>query len=281
MTKKINNFELVENQNNISSELSISFWKEIFSLLMFDFDDKICASINNRIFCDILVLIDWNAYSNSQLHDFLFVLNKKIKDTSQKVFSLNSLKILIKKIQEVLHNRDKSVLKEKQDFELMEQRKLFAKTIYPLLDNISIFVEWITSCIEKVGDVSSYNNLDSLKKNIDCYQDFLLLHETFVRTYHFYISVVASSIVKKSYIEYSLFAGMLYTETHKLDSIYTGKALLLDRFFLALKQWYLLWDVYEFLLTIQKNIPEISYSEFSLQQNLDMYSKIGYSKLPL
>lgn len=97
-----------------------------------------------------------------------------------------------------------------------------------------------------------------------------MLHTLFLHTYSTYVADVGYRILKDFFAEDTSFAALLQTQLSTLDHVY--KAMPLDRFFLAIKQGYLLGDMYEFLLAMQKHIPEISYADSLLQERLDTYS---------
>lgn len=121
-----------------------------------------------------------------------------------------------------------------------------------------------------MGDISSYATWKSIKKNTVVYKKIVLLHKIFLHTYVRYVANVATCVVKDFTTKDTSFAATLQTQLSTLDHVYS--AMSLDRFFLAIKQGYLFGDMYEFLLAMQKHIPEISYADSLLQERLDTYS---------
>ncbi len=269
--KNKNNKYFSDKHSSTTSEMTISFWKDIFSLFDMQLDEDIYLYMNARVCHEILDTIDWKKYTNEQLSTIISTLQYTFEKPILQEFSAKTtLKILIKEIQEILSERHQLIADHNKQLNLLEKRKLLAETFVPLKDSMWTFVEWIVSSVEKIGDISSYYTWKSIKKDSVVYKKIVLLHTLFLHTYSTYVADVGYRILKDFFAEDTSFAALLQTQLSTLDHVY--KAMPLDRFFLAIKQGYLLGDMYEFLLAMQKHIPEISYADSLLQERLDTYS---------
>lgn len=117
--------------------MTISFWKDIFSLFDMQLDEDIYLYMNARVCHEILDTIDWKKYTNEQLSTIISTLQYTFEKPILQEFSAKTtLKILIKEIQEILSERHQLIADHNKQLNLLEKRKLLAETFVPLKDSM-------------------------------------------------------------------------------------------------------------------------------------------------
>lgn len=135
--KNKNNKYFSDKHSSTTSEMTISFWKDIFSLFDMQLDEDIYLYMNARVCHEILDTIDWKKYTNEQLSSVLSSFQNILGSPVWQTFSgKSSLKLLIKEVQKILKGRDNLTADQQQQLELLEKRKLLAEKFVPLKDGM-------------------------------------------------------------------------------------------------------------------------------------------------
>lgn len=185
----------------------------------------------------------------SDLKDFI-----RLRESNGNYENLSFVKFLIRDIKWHLDLQKVASDKKVENYRNKEAKDVLNKIF---VDNLSIFKEFIIWFDCSVIDVVSISSIDELKLDHEKYIKFIEFRKNFFDKFRENIfEKYKKEFETNNKINYSDYSFILRWISI-LSDLYSELWLSEKNFFLWIKRWFLLWDIYDFLDKMIKNNPEI------------------------
>ena len=234
-------------------EVQEEFGRQYLSSLLWNgniFTNKNCYEVFNTF--DLRTYTDQNLQIKVETLK-KFLLSKKSKD----VELIRFVGFLVKSIRDYLEvkNEESVVMQWKEE---AKKKNGIVRDIF--LGNLNFFDEFILWAKEHIGEKSDFTDiasLEDLQKDTVKYSDFLQFRKLFSSKYMKNVVVPYKNLFEKNdKIEKKYYSAILYD----LNNLWEGytKDISELAFFIWLKKWFILWDIYEFLYKQEDKFPDLS-----------------------
>lgn len=227
-------------------------WSHISSLFWNDrmFTRKDCYEILQKF--DLGQYTDEDLQTNMK-HMKDFLISKKSKD----IELINFVGFFVKNIRnylEVKHEKFK-LIKEKEEIE--KKNSIVKETFLSGLHFFDEFVVWAKKHIEETSDFKNIASLEDLQKDTEMYSSFLQFRIIFSSTYRENVAIPYKNLFEKNdTIDIKNYSTVL-RDLNCLWEAY-NKDISESAFFMWLKKWFLLGDIYEFLYKQNQKFPDLA-----------------------
>jgi len=206
---------------------------------------------------ECLQKIDLSTYTDEDLQIKIntlkyFLIAKKSKDTEL----IRFVGSLVKDIRDYLEVKSVKLTLAKEKEEIEKRNGIVKETFFGGLHFFDEFVFWAKEHIGEISDFKDIASLEDLQKDKKMYSSFLHFRTIFSSTYRKNVSIPYKNLFEKNNtIEIKNYSTILRDLNYLWEAY--DKDISESAFFMWLKKWFLLGDIYEFLDKQKDRFPDL------------------------